>query len=495
MDARLSYLYTQEFVHQTFSALLGWIKFELKSTVRHCFVSHQFIVILFPEMPRASRAKGTKSTESKRNSTKTRTPAERVERLRGRLFSENTVVDELPSLLSSSLNTVSSAVLPALHGNAACSIVLLTGSRGCGKSTVVSRLLHQVAADSWECAAPVIVELHGLLHSGTNAAFRSIARALGGTGIGGAQHCLGEIGQCVTELRKKNTPILFVLDEFHRFVHVTQGQTVLYSIFNLLQDASLRGAAICITPHIDVTDHLEKRVKSRFSHRHVLVRVPKECDEVLEFLKVALLGEDGPPRKDDPISSVINAFFQDKSVGLALKRQFYRDRAIGLILDAVDGCLLSRLQLNIEEMDIAQTTRLAVDSFRTALEHWGSARDFILGLSTLELALVLALARMERRDAKGVYMFDDVYREYEGLATGGQVSMLKTQIAHIEPRPIAAKAWERVHEVGLVAKAGGSGGVRSVTLAVAPDVVQQALREHPAATTLLQRWGTGAAVQ
>ncbi len=431
-------------------------------------------------MPRAPRSKGTKS---KRKSTKSAelTPAERVVELRTRLFSENTTY-ELPTQLADALRSVSGAVLPALHGDAACAVVLLTGSRGSGKSAVVSRLLHQVNEKSWKTGSPVVVELHGLLHSGTNAAFRTIARALGGTGIGGAQHCLGEIGQCVTELRKKNTPILFVLDEFQRFVHVTHGQTVLYSIFNLLQDAALRGAAVCITPHIDVTDHLEKRVKSRFCHRQVLVRVPKECDEVLEFLKAVLVPDDA---ENDPFVNVARAFLQDKNVGLALKRQFYRDRAIGSILDAVDAALLSPLELNSVSSDEAHAVRSAVNAFQTALEHWGSARDFILGLSTLELALLLALARIERRDSKGVYMFDDVYREYEGLATGGQTSMLKTQIAHIEPRAIAAKAWERVQEAGLVAKAGGSGGVRSVTLAVAPNIVQEALKEHPTATTVM----------
>lgn len=416
------------------------------------------------------------------------TGAEYAAQLRARLFSEDVRL-ELPERLMGALCAVEAAVLPALQGvGTGSAVVLLTGARGGGKTTVVSRLRSSLAASK---TPPTVVELHGLLHASPGAAFRAIARALGGSGHGGAQHCLGEIGAAVAALRAAQAPLLFVLDEFHRFAHsAAGGQTTLYAVFNLLQDAALRAAAVCVTPHVDAPDHLEKRVKSRFAHRAVLVPSPKTPDETLEFMQSAL-DQPGPPAARE----AVRKFFASESVLQAARRQFQRDRAAGPLLAAVDVSLLSAIALAENDKDGAAVAKEGERALVTALERWGSARDFIGGLATLELALLLALTRLETREARGVFLFDDVFREYQGLATGGQTSMLRTQIAHVEPRPLAAKAWERVIEAGLVARAAGPAGVRKVELAVAPDVVRDALKEHPAATTLMQRWGAGASVQ
>lgn len=449
----------------------------------------------------ARTVRGTRKTrggETKRGMAESRTLQEDVTLMRARLFSKDTT-RALPAELAEALSAVSGAVVPALHGRAASAIVLLTGASGAGKTAVVQRLLHDVReAEGWDDGGvPVVAELHGLLHGGANSAFRAIARALGGSGIGGAQHCLGEISARVSALREARTPLLIVLDEFHRFVHgsaaAVAGQTVLYALFNLLQDGALRAAAVCVTSHVDVADHLEKRVKSRFAPRAVRVRAPSSAEAVADFVRGALVPV---ASANDRASRAARAFLGTEQFTLALQRQFQRDRSPGPVLEAVDASLLAPIALATgdgEDGDGALVARSA-KAFRGALERGGSARDFVLGLAALELTLLLSLTRLERRGVEPL-LFDDVYREYEGLASGGQVSMLRTQLTHIEPRGISAKAWERVVEAGLVARAGGAAGVRHVSLAVAPDVVLDALKEHPNATTLVQRWGAGSIVQ
>lgn len=421
--------------------------------------------------------------------------AAEVARLRVRLYSTDASV-ALPTELDIALKAVSNVVLPSLGGRSAGSVVLLSGARGCGKSAVVTRLLHEVRSSKWD-VTPVIVNLNGLLHgSSALSAFRAIARALGGSGEGHATHCLGEIGAHVAEVRERGAPLLFVLDEFHRFVHSTanaaaaggHAQTALYSIFNLLQDTQLGAAAVCVTPHVDVSDHLEKRVKSRFSHRAVQVEVPANAEAVVSFVRTAL---SPPGHKLKSCAAVVDAFLRSDAFLKALNRQFLRDRTPRTVLDAIDASLLA-------PMDVSSGKAFGVAAaraFSEELGNSGSARDFVMGLATLELALLLALTRLERQNERSQLRFDDVYMEYEGLASGGQTTMLKTQMMHVEAKPIAAKAWERVVESGLVVCSAGGAGARHVTLGVAPAVVLDALKEHKSVGTMIQRWGLGLRVQ
>ena len=76
-----------------------------------------------------------------------------------------------------------------------------------------------------------------------------------------------------------------MLDEFHEFTMTKTGkprpkQSLLYNLF----EASVRLAIIGITPFLDVTDLLEKRIRSRISHRKIMFTGCK-YEEVMLILK------------------------------------------------------------------------------------------------------------------------------------------------------------------------------------------------------------------
>ncbi|POI23837.1 hypothetical protein CIB84_012415, partial [Bambusicola thoracicus] len=68
--------------------------------------------------------------------------------------------------------------------------------------------------------------------------------------------------------RTSSCPVLFVLDEFDLFVH-HKNQTLLYNLFDISQSAQTPVTVIGLTCRQDILELLEKRVKSRFSHRRI----------------------------------------------------------------------------------------------------------------------------------------------------------------------------------------------------------------------------------
>ncbi len=68
--------------------------------------------------------------------------------------------------------------------------------------------------------------------------------------------------------------IVFVIDEFDLFATHAR-QTLLYNLFDIAQARKAPIAVVGLTTRIDVVESLEKRVKSRFSHRYVYLSLPK----------------------------------------------------------------------------------------------------------------------------------------------------------------------------------------------------------------------------
>ena len=68
--------------------------------------------------------------------------------------------------------------------------------------------------------------------------------------------------------------VIFAIDEFDLFATHAR-QTLLYNLFDIAQARKAPIAVIGLTTRIDVVESLEKRVKSRFSHRYVYLSLPK----------------------------------------------------------------------------------------------------------------------------------------------------------------------------------------------------------------------------
>ena len=82
--------------------------------------------------------------------------------------------------------------------------------------------------------------------------------------------------------------VIFILDEFDLFASHPR-QTLLYNLFDIAQARKAPIAVLGLTTKIDVVESLEKRVKSRFSHRYVHLAPPKSFVAFWEACKEGLL--------------------------------------------------------------------------------------------------------------------------------------------------------------------------------------------------------------
>lgn len=173
--------------------------------------------------------------------------------------------------------------------------MLLLGSRGCGKTAIVESIISSLRKEHSNDFH--VVRLNGFLHTDDRLALREMWRQLGremhteddaakvssyadtmATLLALLSHpeeLFGVSGDPGSKTAAKS--IVILLDEFDLFVTHPR-QTLLYNLFDIAQARKAPIAVIGLTTKVDVTEMLEKRVKSRFSHRYTYVPLPRSFE-------------------------------------------------------------------------------------------------------------------------------------------------------------------------------------------------------------------------
>ncbi len=82
--------------------------------------------------------------------------------------------------------------------------------------------------------------------------------------------------------------VIFVIDEFDLFATHAR-QTLLYNLFDIAQARKAPIAVLGLTTRVDVVESLEKRVKSRFSHRYVYLSLQKSLPAYWDICRQGLV--------------------------------------------------------------------------------------------------------------------------------------------------------------------------------------------------------------
>ena len=164
--------------------------------------------------------------------------------------------------------------------------VLLMGARGSGKTTALDSALKELKATHGEKVLPV--RLSGMLHSDEKVGMREIACQLCDAGeelefnrAAGFAENVAFMREVLSALEGGGRAVLFILEEFDLFAlrGASSKQTLLYSIMDLLQQPRVSAAVVGVTCRHDAVELLEKRVRSRFAHRRVLLAPPRGTNE------------------------------------------------------------------------------------------------------------------------------------------------------------------------------------------------------------------------
>ena len=161
--------------------------------------------------------------------------------------------------------------------------VLLVGARGSGKTLVLDSALRQLREAHGERI--MTVRLSGMLHSDEKVGMRGIAAQLCRAGdelefsraAGFLENVAFMRSEVLTRCWRARGAVVFVLEEFDLFARggANSKQTLLYSVMDLLQQNTVRAAAVVgVTCRHSAVEMLEKRVRSRDSvSRRILLAV------------------------------------------------------------------------------------------------------------------------------------------------------------------------------------------------------------------------------
>ncbi|RKP26801.1 origin recognition complex subunit 4 C-terminus-domain-containing protein [Syncephalis pseudoplumigaleata] len=315
----------------------------------------------------------------------------------------------------------------------------------------------------------VVVRLSGVVFPDDRGALRDIARQLDvtpdGRGFSSFAECLSHLLKLFAAGQTDQTrPILFVLDEFDAFAQRPK-QTLLYNLFDLAQSGRAPVAVIGLTCRMDVVDTLEKRVKSRFSHRIVHLRLPNTFDDYMAVAGDALAVEaDRLPGVQADYHLLADSAFVDIA-----KRFFALTKDIRSIFRICQPLLSSDALASI------------TDARQRDLKM-----QLLQGVSVLDLCLMIAAKRLldtAHVQINFAMIFDEYLQLFASTATGG--------MKHYK-REVALKAFERLMELELILPTEHQKSLpkeyRMTKLALHPYQVEEAVKQYKNCPEHLLRW-------
>lgn len=202
------------------------------------------------------------------------------------------------------------------HGESNSALII--GTAGSGKTTVINHLLNVIQKSQLKLyfilqmitsilskllpkpefqKNTLTVNLNGYIHTDDALALKSITKqmkletAVDGKVFTTFADNLAFLLDCLRSgNRQKSKSVIFILEEFDLFCD-HNNQTLIYNLFDVAQSAQAPICVIGLTRRNDVIELLEKRVKSRFSHRQIFLfnenrNVDEQIDVFLDLLKL-----------------------------------------------------------------------------------------------------------------------------------------------------------------------------------------------------------------
>ncbi|KFZ09109.1 hypothetical protein V502_08940 [Pseudogymnoascus sp. VKM F-4520 (FW-2644)] len=370
--------------------------------------------------------------------------------------------------------------------------MLVIGARGSGKTTLVETVISDLSIEHRENFH--VVRLNGFTHTDDKLALRDIWRQLGRemeveedltaktNNYADTLTSLLALLSHPTELSEDRAnhmakSVVFILDEFELFASHPR-QTLLYNLFDIAQARKAPIAVLGVTTKIDVVETLEKRVKSRFSHRYVHLPLPRSLPAFWEICKEGLQADmdelvdagfdPGVPGQEEFLEywdTMINSLYNDDAPYKAhLQRIFYRSKSVPAFFST---CILPIASLTPRSLPLTSASFPA----HSTLSPPDSKLHILQGLSDLDLALLICAARLDVVLDTDTCNFAMAYDEYSTLTARQRIQASSTGIGALSAsykvwgREAAMGSWETLVDYELLVPAsmgagpmGGLGG-------------------------------------
>lgn len=289
----------------------------------------------------------------------------------------------------------------------------------------------------------LIVSLNGIIHTDDRIALKSITgqldleNAAAGKSFGSfAENLAFLLDTLKAGNNKKSKSIIFILDEFDLFCS-HHNQTLLYNLFDVAQSAQAPICIIGLTYRLDVIELLEKRVKSRFSHRQIFIHPNGSTKINVEKLKLFLkVSEEEYHREVVPVDRVknkilafvknqfhpdryiiphdikkkwnksVDKIFQDKDVQTQLEMFFDIDISINSIKIIAWEILSETIHDQNFSFNIEKIVKLLEDKMQD------DKVMILCGLSVLEICLIIAMKHHTEIYDRDPFNFEMIYNRF-----------------------------------------------------------------------------------
>ncbi|KAL8788058.1 MAG: hypothetical protein Q9195_007472 [Heterodermia aff. obscurata] len=366
--------------------------------------------------------------------------------------------------------------------------MLLIGSRGCAKSTLVETVVSDLSIENGENFH--VVRLNGFIHTDDKVALREIWRQLGRemeveddatTGRSNYADTLSSLLALLSHSAEEepNTEnpnvaksVVFILDEFDLFASHPR-QTLLYNLFDIAQSRNAPIAVLGLTTKIDVVESLEKRVKSRFGQRYVHLSLPRTFAAFTLICKAALApGRRFPLHTHDreinghggtaavqklgtTWSTYVDSLFRHPTFLTHLRSIYATTKSVPTFFSS---CLYLISALSPSNVPNPQSFL----SSSTSLRPPDSKLHLLPSLSEVGLSLLIAAARLDIILSTDLCNFEMAYEEYVTLASRVRMQTSASgQLAigggggRIWDKAVGKREWERLVALELVLPATG----------------------------------------
>jgi energy-coupling factor transporter ATP-binding protein EcfA2 len=423
---------------------------------------------------------------------------------------------------SSKVHNLIEATVTAGEGNS----MLIIGARGSGKTTLVNHVLSELGKTHKQYFH--VVRLNGFIQTDDKLALREIWRQLGREmeidEEGGKSYSdtltmllalLSHPDEIAGErLGEVATSVVFIMDEFDLFATHAR-QTLLYNLLDIAQSRKAPIAVLGLTTKYDVTESLEKRVKSRFSHRYVYLPMAKNLLAFQEICMASMLltpeeltfeekstifsSKHGSKRPDFVAdwNDAVKALFSDSEfIDTFVLPTYHLTKSIPTVLTT----LLLPVASLVE--DPPKDSLLPIEHFlsnaKPSLAPPSSSLPLILpSLSDLQLSLLIAAARLDIIHDSDTCSFGMAYAEYVDLASKARLNhtaagALATGAGtRVWGKEVARGEWEMLIKLGLLVLVSETGGMAGMAMGglVKVDVkLEEIPGSVPGLSSTFERW-------
>ena len=271
---------------------------------------------------------------------------------------------------------------------------LLIGPSGCGKTAAVTSAVKSLDGKV------ISVELNGNFCSDDRACMREIfwqmvkkMDRLNGEGLtkltstGSLTEWIAKLSQLLLESSRAGYLVLVVLDKFEEFCHCKSKQGLLYNLYDLMQQPGIMFACLGVTSKVDATDHLEKRIKSRFQLRRILVRLPHDFPELITIMTGVL------NTKKRAFDEAVKEALSSKELRQNWQVYFDSGLSVGDFVKAAIRAILRASELK----DVHAQLKDALHVFESSLDTESSLALTMRDLNLADHLVLCSLSRLHRK--------------------------------------------------------------------------------------------------